>query len=280
MPAGWLSITTHRLDIYEEKLAKTQFLERFEVLFDSNNSDAEALIGLPSAYDYIRLGHPLSCLLEWVVAKGQGIPAKSEISFSSKTMPVLAILRKNSLEAKNTQIVYTDELPVSLELEVLRSIYDYKFDLRKIEKLEEIETFEGSTVFISEQEKIANNDLISLPSGIDFFVGVNPQLGSVILVNGEQNDSYISQIQHVRRRETIAMTPANCHTALRNLVENTSTDNRGRITESNKAIVIDSIKGITGADTKVLVGSSGLSIQYAILMGLIHNAREEHKGRQ
>jgi hypothetical protein len=25
MPAGWLSTTTHRLDIYDEKLAKTQF---------------------------------------------------------------------------------------------------------------------------------------------------------------------------------------------------------------------------------------------------------------
>ena len=32
MPTGWLSITTHRLDIYEEKLAKTQFLEQLENL--------------------------------------------------------------------------------------------------------------------------------------------------------------------------------------------------------------------------------------------------------
>jgi hypothetical protein len=31
MPAGWLNTTTHRLDIYEEKLAKTQFLDQFEV---------------------------------------------------------------------------------------------------------------------------------------------------------------------------------------------------------------------------------------------------------
>jgi hypothetical protein len=33
MPAGWLNTTTHRLDIYEEKLAKTQFLAQFEALY-------------------------------------------------------------------------------------------------------------------------------------------------------------------------------------------------------------------------------------------------------
>jgi hypothetical protein len=32
MPKGWLSITTHRLDIYNEKLAKVEFLEKFENL--------------------------------------------------------------------------------------------------------------------------------------------------------------------------------------------------------------------------------------------------------
>ena len=40
-------------------------------------------------------------------------------------------------------------------------------------------------------------------------------LGSVLLINGEQNETYISEIQHVRRRETIAMTPANSLAALK-----------------------------------------------------------------
>ena len=30
MPMDWLNLTTHRLDIYEEKLAKAQFLNRVE----------------------------------------------------------------------------------------------------------------------------------------------------------------------------------------------------------------------------------------------------------
>jgi hypothetical protein len=39
MPADWLNLTTHRLDIYNEDLAKTEFLEQFENLFKENNSD-------------------------------------------------------------------------------------------------------------------------------------------------------------------------------------------------------------------------------------------------
>ena len=94
-PAGWLDITTHRLDVYEEKLAKTQFLDQFETLFNTNNSEPTALYALPTAYDYIRLGHPLSCILEWTVGKLHGLDAKNVISFSSSTTPILAVLRKN-----------------------------------------------------------------------------------------------------------------------------------------------------------------------------------------
>ena len=68
MPTGWLDTTTHRLDIYDEKLAKTQFLEQFENLYNDNNTNSNALDELPTAYDYIRLGHPLSCILEWGIA--------------------------------------------------------------------------------------------------------------------------------------------------------------------------------------------------------------------
>jgi bifunctional DNase/RNase len=42
-------------------------------------------------------------------------------------------------------------------------------------------------------------------------------LGSILVVNGEQNETYISDI-HVRRRETIAMTPSDSFTALKSLV--------------------------------------------------------------
>ena len=58
LPPDWLNLTTHRLDIYTEPLAKTEFLEQFEQLFEANNTNTSALQILPTAYDYIRLGHP------------------------------------------------------------------------------------------------------------------------------------------------------------------------------------------------------------------------------
>ena len=38
MPIDWLNLTTHRLDIYDEKLAKTEFLNQFEVLYNTHNT--------------------------------------------------------------------------------------------------------------------------------------------------------------------------------------------------------------------------------------------------
>jgi cystathionine beta-lyase/cystathionine gamma-synthase len=276
MPTDWLDLTTHRLDIYDEKLAKTQFLEQFESLFKNQNSEKSALKELPTAFDYIRLGHPLSCVLEWVIGNLNNLDSEQVLSFSSKTIPVLAILRKNLLENKNTQIIYTDVLPDCFDVEVLRSIYGYKFDLKKIENLETVSIFEGSTVFIAQQAEIGN---FKLNSNIDFFINIHADLGSVLLINGNQNKSYISGIQHVRRRETIAMTPVNSFAALNRLIESSSFEEKESNVKANKSLVLESIANITETTGNALVGSSGLSIQYAILMGLIHDALEKHKGK-
>ncbi|MFT4662503.1 MAG: cystathionine beta-lyase/cystathionine gamma-synthase [Patiriisocius sp.] len=276
MPTDWLNLTTHRLDIYEEKLAKIQFLEQFEILFNDNNWESSALSELPTAYDYIRLGHPLSCILEWVIAKLNNLKSKNIISFSSTTIPILAILRKNLLDNKNTQIIYTGELPPFLDVEILKNIYGYKFELKPIEKIEGISKFNGSTIFVSQEDEIFD---IDLSPNIDFYINVHAHLGSILSINGEGNESYISDIQHVRRRETIAMTPVNCHTALKSLVAQSSFDIKKSNVETNKTLVLDSIAAITGTKTKALLGSSGLSIQYAIMMGLIDDALEKHKGK-
>ena len=276
MPKNWLNLTTHRLDIYDEKLAKTQFLKQFEVLFNAKNSEALSLDELPTAYDYIRLGHPLSCIVEWVIAHLNNTNANNVISFSSKTASILAILRKNLFANKNTQIIYTGKLPDFFDAELLRRIYGYKFDLLKVENTSAISKFNGSTIFISQKEDIFNFDLRST---IDFSINIHALLGSILVVNGEHNESYIPEIQHVRRRETIAMTPANSLAALKFLIEPSSFDATKNKKETSKTLVLDSIKAITGTNTKALVGSSGLSIQYAILMGLIHDALENHKGK-
>ena len=277
MPSDWLHLTTHRLDIYNEELAKTQFLDQFENLFNDHNSTTSALSKLPTAYDYIRLGHPLSSILEWGIANLHELDAEEVISFQSQTVPVLAILRKNLLNNKKTQILYTHQLPDFFDAEVIKRVYGYQFELKKIDKTSDIATFDGSTVLISENDKVSN---IDLNSNIDFYINLYGDLGSVLLINGKQNESYISAIQHVRRRETISMTPENCYIALKSLVAHSSVETKKNIAEANKTSVKGSINSITGTTTKALVASSGLSMQYAIMMGLVDDALENHKGKE
>lgn len=275
-PVGWLNLTTHRLDIYDEQLAKTQFLEQFEVLFNDNNFTASALNELPTAYDYIRLGHPLSCVLEWAIANFNNTKSDNVISFSSRVTPILAVLRKNLLANKKTQIAYTGQLPSCFDAKTIKSVYGYNFELTQVEKADDITAFDGSTIFFSEQNDICG---FALNTNIDFYINTHNQLGSVLLVNGKQNESYISEIQHVRRRETIAMTPVNCLAALNGLITSTHIQDTSSNTASNKSKVVATIQTITGAPTKALVASSGLSMQYAIMMGLIHHAQENHAGK-
>jgi len=276
MPSAWLDLTTHRLDIYDEKQAKSQFLDRFEALFNELNSAHSKLNELPTAFDYIRLGHPLSCILEWTVAKLNHVDPNNVISFSSRTIPVLAILRKNSLDNKNTKIYYTGELPKSFNIDILKNIYAYSFECIKIDNPEDVEVFNGSTILITEKNKICD---FSYTENIDFIINTRSDLGSILLINTTQNEDYVSKIQHVRRRETIAMTPANAHLILNSLVNNTSLNIKSAF-DSSKSQVLQSINEITDTNSNPLVASSGLSIQYAILMGLIHHAFENHNQKE
>ncbi|MBO2543671.1 PLP-dependent transferase [Salegentibacter sp. BDJ18] len=274
VPNDWLKLTTHRLDIYNEKLAKTEFLEKFETLFAANNAETSSLKALPTAFDYIRLGHPLSSVLEWGIAKLNNLKPENIISFSSRTMPVLAVLRKNLFDNKNTQIVYTNSLPDFFDTEALKNVYGYNFELKQVKNAEEISEFNGSTIFISQKEEIGKVDL---NPNIDFWLNTYPNTGSILLVNGEENESYISEIQHVRRRESIAMTPADSFSALKQLAGKPSSNHND--IENNKASVIASIQKITGTNSNALLASCGLSMQYAIMMGLIDEAQEKHPGK-
>ncbi len=289
-PKDWLQLTTHRLDIYEEEQAKTQFLEEFEKLLAKNNS-AEKLQAelqkLPTAYDYIRLGHPLSCVLEWSIAKLNNFKPENVISFQSQSMPILAILRKNALDNKPTQIFYTETLADFFDAETIKRVYGYKFELLQVESKQTISSAENynsnaSTVFISQNNNWHQTE--QMPdwpnTAIDFHLSINAELGSILLINGEQNNNYISAIQHVRRRETVAMTPANCFTTLQALAEKASLPTATKNFQKNKLLVSNSIKEVTGTSNKNLVASSGLSMQYAIMMGLVHDALENHKDKE
>lgn len=245
MPSDWLRLTTHRIDIYNESLAKVEFLQKLEEGVD--------LEKLPTAYDYIRLGHPLSCVLEWAIAKESDLKAESVISFSSTMMPILAVLRANKFLGKKTQIV--SQTPIS---ELFQSVYQYDFvQTQTLDK-----DFDGTTIVIDGTQKA------------DINVAIYPGLGSVICVN-DNNADYIKEIQHVRRRESIAMTPQNCLTVIKAILgETQAATNSIDTTELTKTI-----QDITSSKTQVAFSNCGLSAQYAIMMGQIHYANENHAGK-
>ena len=271
MPLDWLNLTTHRLDIYDESRAKTQFIDQFSELYTSESIHNESLQKLPTAFDYIRLGHPLSCVLEWAIAKQYNVVADRVITFSSQTIPLMAILRKNALEGKATQILYDGEMPADFNQDIIASVYTYQCAFKKLDTEAIIPEFDGTTIVFSNKKEL---DDIDIRLNVDFFVNYQAGLGSVLLVIGAENESYISEIQHVRRRETIAMTPANTLIVLEDMLGKKSC--KPIQNDADKFKVLSEIKEITNTEVLPIVASSGLSIQYAIMMGLIDDAIEQH----
>lgn len=269
MPEKWIGLTTHRLDIYNEDLAKVEFLEAFENLYKSDTYSKEVFKKLPTAYDYIRLGHPLSCILEWSIAKLNSLKPQQIIAFDSRTMPLLAVLRKNKLLGIKTQISHFNELPTSLHLEKLSQVYGYNFEIHRVNNINEIKAFDGENIVVTQ------NSLSDLKNhqNIDFHINMLGEMGSIIIINSAHIEDDVAAVQYVRRRETVAMTPKNCFNALASLVGEAERDNYN--TRENLEKVYREIKKITYTSNNPILGSSGLSVQYAIMMGLIDHAKEK-----
>ena len=277
MPSDWLRLTTHRLDIYDESQAKTQFIDQFNTLYAKDDSRESALAALPTAYDYIRLGHPLSSVLEWGIANMKNVPAEQVISFDSSIVPILSILRKNLIDGKHTNLFFKGGIPKKFDAELIQKVYGYTFSHSKVESAENIPASADTNVLITLQNDICQ---FNTESNIDFHINVNEDFGSILLIPNEQNANYVADIQHVRRRETIAITPANAISALKVLVGESVFEIKDSKQAENKAKVVSSAQQITGTKSNALVASSGLSMQYAIMMGLIDDALEMHPGKE
>jgi len=280
IPQSWVDLTTHRLDIYNESQAKSEFLIELKNLLMKGEYSSNNLEQLPTAYDYIRLGHQLSSVLEWVLAEINNVSKDQVITFSSKTMPILSLLRKNTLSNQPTYIYYNcDTSPLIDELR-LKNIYGFHYNLQKIKAASEIQKHtDGIVVFVTQQSlksKFNNN------SNIDVTVNLHPIFGSVLMIHNTDTNNIVNDVQHVRRRETIAMTPINSLQLLNEIINDThalsneespeDVDLTKTINNINKQVVIDCIKENTGSDVSPLIASSGLSIQYAMMMGLVENA--------
>lgn len=281
IPKDWVELTTHRLDIYDEKLAKSDFLNHFQDLFLSGSYSTEAFNSLPTAYDYIRLGHQLSSVLEWVLAKLNHVPSDQVITFASNTMPILAILRRDALKQTPTHIYHDLDSSPLLDEKRLRSIYGYQFDVKQVTSASEIPEHPlGTTLFVTEslyQTPLTN------PNNIDATINRHPQFGATIVIHKSpaldpQVTEMVKDVQHVRRRETIAMTPPNALKVLNEMVLNVSSGVE-LIHNDNLQIVHQCIRDNTGSSITPIVASSGLAIQYAIMMGLVENAITEHPNK-
>ncbi len=276
VPADWVELTTHRLDIYQEDQAKTQFLQHLHALTSAPDFDASALNSLPTAYDYTRLGHPLSCILEWVVAQINQTTAEQVIAFSSATMPMLAILRKNALSGVATHVYYdTDSSPL-IDSERLEKVYGYRFQLHHAGDLSQVPEHRGDTVIFATQA--AYQTPLNANSNIDAVVNIHPDYGGTVVVLNTEMADLVADIQHVRRRESIAMTSLDSQALLHEIVNDKKSPVEVCQPEDLEK-VYDCIRENTGSEVTPLIASSGLSIQYAMMMGLIEDAMTQHPGK-
>ncbi len=259
LPSDWTRLTTHRLDIYNESLAKVEFIAELEQLKEISK---ETLESLPTAYDYIRLGHPLSSVLEWAIAKTNHLTPESVVAFSSQTMPLLALFRRNLFLKKKTRLISVDPLPECLNQSVLKEVYNYQFEVLDSSDPKVKAPFEGSTVVVK------NFNSSSTVEG-DFTLNLYDRFGSIIEVNDPE---YIKEIQHVRRRESIAMTPQDSLKAIYLLLGSEAEEEK----ICDPTALNQTIKEITLSATDAALGSCGLSVQYATMMGLIHHAKVNH----
>lgn len=280
LPSDWLELTTHRLDIYDESKAKSQFLEQLQAVSLESITSSKELSELPTAYDYIRLGHQLSSVLEWLLAEINQVSAEQVITFSSKTMPILAILRMNKLAGKQTTIYHmTKESPLR-DVERLESIYGYDFDVVLINEIAEIARKPNNTNLLVTD--LPFDSAITISNSIDASINLHSEFGSAIVIHNSTEASavegLVKGVQHVRRRESIAMTPPNALKLLREIVKQEKTQAESLMAGAMQKIEI-SIKENTGTELSPLIASSGLSIQYAIMMGLVENALVNHPGK-
>jgi len=281
VPSSWVELTTHRLDIYDEDHAKSQFLSQLQTLLSSGKASQESLETLPTAYDYIRLGHQLSSVLEWVVAEINGLSSEQVITFTSKTMPILAILRQNALNNTATFIYYnSDVIPLVDEVR-LRSIYGYQFEVIEVVDASNIPEHKDATVlFVTE---LPYKEKLTVNANIDATINHHSQFGSTIIIHNPEASStqakaLVKDVQHVRRRETIAMTPPN---ALKLLIEIVKGEISVPVSTTNDDLetIYQCIQQNTGSSVTPLIASSGLSIQYAIMMGLVEDALSQHPNK-
>lgn len=276
IPEDWVTLTTHRLDIYDESQAKVEFLESLKGLLEHDELTEVSLDQLPTAYDYVRLGHQLSSVIEWAVAEWHGVHHTQVITFASKMMPLLAVLRGNTVHGRQAVIYHDCDLPAAIHDPALQEIYGYDVQTVACDDMAAIPSSpEHVVIAVTGQtvgQTLHTNDA-------DCTVYLGSDFGAVLVIhNRDDAKQWVSEVQHVRRRECIASTPPYTLRMLQELVGETPASLE-TLTAAEWQQIADAVADNTGSSVEPLVATSGLSTQYGIMMGLLEYCRLQHPGK-
>lgn len=278
MPVEWTVLTTHRLDIYDESQAKTQFVDALQTLIEQGTLDLESLAALPTAYDYVRLGHQLSSVLEWAVGQQYRINHRQVISFASQTMPLLSILRSNAVHGRRTLVYHDFEIPEVLSMSEIETVYGYSVEYIRVVSASDIPLHSDAIVVLMTDVRSTPDEALN---NADCTISLASSFGSVLIIHPKEESTiptWISEVQHVRRRECIAVTPPYAERMLQEMI-GLNPQPPEIISSEDWQNIASAVRDNTGSQVQPLLASSGLSTQYAIMMGLLDHARTHHPGK-
>ena len=160
-----------------------QFVEQLQTLMDKGTVTKETLANLPTAYDYVRLGHQLSSVLEWALGNLYGVSTGQVISFASQTMPLLAILRSNAVHNRRTWFIMIVICQLYCPCSEVRSVYGYEVEFVRVSSYQEIVTVEDSVVVFVSGEGLTEGKI--LPH-VDATINMSSDFGTVLVLHPKE----------------------------------------------------------------------------------------------
>ena len=90
VPKSWLGTTFPNDSRF---VGRDWFLQEMDNILSAPSREVyESELARMFPTDYVRLGSPLSCLLEVVRSKEMGLPARNVFSFSSPNLPLISVM--------------------------------------------------------------------------------------------------------------------------------------------------------------------------------------------
>ena len=170
----------------------------------------------------------------------------------------------------------------ALDLNLLAEIYRYQGSITRITKAEDIPPHEKDLVVLITSRGFKGRDFVE--SHVDVVIDVHADLGAaIVILNSVKNQAYglsnlVGEVQHVRRRESIAITPTDVYNALSEFINHVPSQIKLDVTDV-KSIETEVMR-LSKSPLKPVLASSGLSVQYAIFMGFIEKVRTDFPSKQ